>query len=114
MKLGMQNSLVSIQIHSIPNSVRNLLKQKCLKIGGSGLRQKSALGAGGRAFKSPRPDQLNQIDATSSKKALCGTVRKPQLQFPLHSSPQISGSVWKRLFSMQSEFWAISGRHRLA
>jgi hypothetical protein len=34
-----------------------LLKQKPLKIGHFRARPETALGAGGRAFKSPRPDQ---------------------------------------------------------
>ena len=32
------------------------------------------MGAGGRAFKSPRPDQRNQIDVTSFSEAATSTV----------------------------------------
>ena len=42
---------------------RNCLKRKHQKTGAFGEAPETALGAGGRAFKSPRPDQSNQADA---------------------------------------------------
>jgi hypothetical protein len=50
------------------------LKQKQLKTGGFRSFTESALGAGGRAFKSPRPDQWNQLDMAFFLKAAKSTV----------------------------------------
>jgi hypothetical protein len=57
MKLRMPEPLGSIEIHTVQNRAHNSLKRKRLKTDDLVKLKKSALGAGGRAFKSPRPDQ---------------------------------------------------------
>jgi hypothetical protein len=50
-----------MKLNSVQQASRISLKQKLLKIGHFRARPESALGAGGRAFKSPRPDQRKVV-----------------------------------------------------
>ena len=59
----MPKPLDSSQFYRAQHGLRITLKRRQLKIGIPGNGPKSALGAGGRAFKSPRPDQFFQYDA---------------------------------------------------
>jgi hypothetical protein len=58
MKLRMRKAESSTKFNSVQQASHISLKQKLLKIGHFRARPESALGAGGRAFKSPRPDQI--------------------------------------------------------
>jgi hypothetical protein len=58
MILEMRKAESSTKLNSLQQAARILLKQNALKIGDSLEMAITALGAGGRAFKSPRPDQF--------------------------------------------------------
>jgi len=60
MKLRMREAQSSTRLNSFQQAARIWLKQNALKIGYFHSRPITALGAGGRAFKSPRPDHSFQ------------------------------------------------------
>jgi len=57
MILEMRKAETSTVLNSLQQAGRIVLKQNALKIGDFLKIAATALGAGGRAFKSPRPDQ---------------------------------------------------------
>jgi hypothetical protein len=57
MFLRMRISPGSIARNKVQQGGRILIKRKALKLGITSKLPLTALGAGGRAFKSPRPDQ---------------------------------------------------------
>ncbi len=57
MELRMRGTSASITFNTFQQACCISLKQKALKTGHFVPTTESALGAGGRAFKSPRPDQ---------------------------------------------------------
>jgi hypothetical protein len=57
MILEMRKSQSSTKLNSLQQTGRILLKQNALKMRDFREIATTALGAGGRAFKSPRPDQ---------------------------------------------------------
>jgi len=61
MEMRMPKPPGSPKFNKSQHAVGNLLKQNMLKTGAFGDAPKSVLGAGGRAFKSPRPDQRKQL-----------------------------------------------------
>jgi hypothetical protein len=66
MILRMRKAESSTKLNCPQQARRISLKQNALKIGDFLEISTTALGAGGRAFKSPRPDQKNQVDADIS------------------------------------------------
>src|SRR5579871_1160602 len=66
MKLRMRNSQTSTKLNYVQQATRISFKQKRLKIADFPARSETALGAGGRAFKSPRPDQTIVFSAVQS------------------------------------------------
>jgi hypothetical protein len=62
MILRMPKPPSSIKIHAVQHGAGKPLKAQQLKTDDFEPYPRTALGAGGRAFKSPRPDQLIQSD----------------------------------------------------
>jgi hypothetical protein len=57
----MRKAESSKKLNSVQHATRISLKWNTLKISDFRDLPETALGAGGRAFKSPRPDQLKQL-----------------------------------------------------
>ena len=115
MKLRMPNPPDSIHIHAVQRGTRKPLKWKRLKMGVFAPSPKSALGAGGRAFKSPRPDQLKTsalfamsgFGRTSAPVAICGVLglleALDSYKFDFHEdAPVVKRFVARRIHELAS------------
>ena len=70
----MPNPQIYTQLNIVQRVLRHLLETEGVENGSILGYAESVLGAGGRAFKSPRPDQLIQIDAAKLPRTRRSTV----------------------------------------